>query len=622
MALYEDTLVDANSKRPIGGASVYVYGAANGAIAALTDGSNNPIGNPVTTGIDGGYSFNAPDGMYNLVYVKNGRELREISNVAVGSGGVAPSDLATLAASSGAGLVGFDAASTYSPGSLGARLQSFTTATGASLIGFQASGTGATVRNVRDKLRETVSAWDFGLVADGVTDDTAHLQGAINSLGAVGGTVVLPRAKVAINGNLTVKPNVSLVGPHEFTGSPANNASAPYGNVGGALLVSSTATITLMGGASLTGLLIYRQGMTFPALDTSAFAGTAITAGGDDVAVSRCMVLGFAKAFYSTGFQRQRIDYLYHDNLNGVEIASCADISMLRQCHAWPFSTIAGSGTLQRSGKAYHIHDVGDWAKLSDCFSYGYFRGIVIDNANSVTLLNCGTDNTYASGPTFANSIGIQVSGTSTDVHLIGCSTAAQATAGVYINTSAGVHTNILGHRSWGGSTHGVLIDGGDASVSQSTLRGVSYGVTVTSTASRVTIKGNRFQDLVTAPFSLFAATPLVTIGRDNDFGNYTGSVGSANLICPTVASASALAIGNAGNTINVTGTTGITTITGGWAGREVTLLFAGVLTVTSATGTTNSVRLSGGTNYTSSAGSSLTIRHNGVQWYEIGRSA
>ena len=68
---------------------------------------------------------------------------------------------------------------------------------GSSLVGFINSGTGATARTVQAKLRDTVSVKDFGAVGDGVTDDTAAIQAAINAVCAAsttgyGGVVYLP----------------------------------------------------------------------------------------------------------------------------------------------------------------------------------------------------------------------------------------------------------------------------------------------------------------------------------------------------------------------------------------------------------------------------------------------
>lgn len=48
-------------------------------------------------------------------------------------------------------------------------------------IGFLQAGTGAALRTVQDKLRDTVSVKDFGAAVDGATNDTTAFQNAINT---------------------------------------------------------------------------------------------------------------------------------------------------------------------------------------------------------------------------------------------------------------------------------------------------------------------------------------------------------------------------------------------------------------------------------------------------------
>jgi hypothetical protein len=81
------------------------------------------------------------------------------------------------------------------------------------------------------------------------------------------------------------------------------------------------------------------------------------------------------------------------------------------------------------------------------------------------------------------------------------------------------------------------------------------------------------------------------------------------------------LTLPNNGNIFAISGTTSFALLNYGWLGREITLVFNGVLTVTHGTGTVASIFLSGTTNFTTGAGTTLSLKHNGSQWYETSRT-
>ncbi len=77
-------------------------------------------------------------------------------------------------------------------------------------VTFVQDGTGAIERTIQDKAREIVSVKDFGAVGDGVTNDRAAIQTALNS-GAK--KVIFPRGQYIVNGGGLTVPNwLAVVG--------------------------------------------------------------------------------------------------------------------------------------------------------------------------------------------------------------------------------------------------------------------------------------------------------------------------------------------------------------------------------------------------------------------------
>ncbi len=82
---------------------------------------------------------------------------------------------------------------------------------GASLVGFMPAGVGAVATTAQQKLRESVSVKDFGAVGDGVTDDTAAIQAAMDAVKLSRKSLFIPSGTYLISDTLTyTTPNEML----------------------------------------------------------------------------------------------------------------------------------------------------------------------------------------------------------------------------------------------------------------------------------------------------------------------------------------------------------------------------------------------------------------------------
>jgi hypothetical protein len=506
-----------------------------------------------------------------------------------------------------------------------------------------------TARTLENRFADVVNVKDFGAVGNwnattGTgTNDGPAIQAAIDSLGQNGGTVYIPNGmKCLVDSNITISRHVSLVGPLKMVGSPQDNFYTPYQKLGGAIILNSSATINTEGNSTISGLLIYRKGMTFPAPDASAFAGTAITCGGDDVSVLNCMILGFNMAFLSSiSCQRQKLEYLMLDNTNGIEINQCFDIAHISNCHAWPFATIATTTPTPptpaarrvRTGTAYKFQNTADWCKITNCFSYGYNIGFSIINANSCTLIGCGADNVPNTASLNPNSYGFFISkgpgngGNSIETRLIGCQAAAQNIAGIYIDTGAS-WTTIDDFNCWCSTSfrtqHGILIDGGNAVITNSVFRDTVNGISTSSATSELIIDNNVTSGVTNKSVQATVTNQVSLIGRNNKFNltTYINPVFGFQRQSVTP-SANICSLPQSGDIFLVSGTNNFNILQHGWHSRRVVLVFNGILTVTSTTNPTppvNEMVLATST-FTSINGSTLTLIHDGTVWREISRT-
>lgn len=99
---------------------------------------------------------------------------------------------------------------TYDGTTVADQLDAISAVSGSSLVGFQQAGSGAVVRTAQDKMREWVSVKDFGAVGDGVADDTAAIQAAVDAAIASRRSLFVPRTSQGALGMYRITAPITI----------------------------------------------------------------------------------------------------------------------------------------------------------------------------------------------------------------------------------------------------------------------------------------------------------------------------------------------------------------------------------------------------------------------------
>ena len=143
----------------------------------------------------------------------------------------------------------------------------------AGMITYKNDGTGAVVRTLKDKLGESVSVKDFGAVGDGVTDDTAAIQAAIDS-GA--GRVFIPSGTYIVTASIQLNDGDKLIGE-----GSARFDNGGFSTTGATVLKrtgANTGAVVIMGQNTLTGAMPKGMAVESIHIDSNSIATHGIIA--------------------------------------------------------------------------------------------------------------------------------------------------------------------------------------------------------------------------------------------------------------------------------------------------------------------------------------------------------
>lgn len=237
---------------------------------------------------------------------------------------------------------------------------------------------------------------DFGARGDGLADDTAAFQKALDDCAASGGGVVnVPAGKYLIKTHLNIPPSVTLEGTwrapatvNKYHKEQGNPASGP--DLTGSVLLAvegkgseeGTPFISLNGNSTLKGVTIFHpeQTKTNPPI---AYPWTVASAGADNCAIVDVLMVNPYQAvdFGTRVAGRHFIRNLYAQPLRrGVFVDLCLDVGRLENIHLWPFWTAADpdspvSKYMADHGEAF-IFGRSDWEYVTNCFAIGYSVGM------------------------------------------------------------------------------------------------------------------------------------------------------------------------------------------------------------------------------------------------------
>lgn len=214
------------------------------------------------------------------------------------------------------------------------------TSYGASLVAYKRIGdTGAVATTVYSKLRDVVSVKDFGAVGDGVTDDTAAIQAAMDS----GSNNVIFPAGTYLHGPVDVDSSVRLLFDAGAVVSPSFAAS------GTEKLYNVTADSVVIDGLTVTS-----ETGTISGNKYIVYAG----AGGDSLRVLRASISGVTASDGNLGASNLIV-------VHGVYAESVADL-VVDDCRV---DGISGSAVFLKSVSSAqitrnHITDTG-WYSIN-----------------------------------------------------------------------------------------------------------------------------------------------------------------------------------------------------------------------------------------------------------------
>lgn len=316
----------------------------------------------------------------------------------------------------------------------------------------------------------------FGAKGDGVTDDTAAIQLAINTLGALStpSTLFFPAGIYQVSSALNVSSSVSLRGETEYnTFIRTGSGTAPIINVTtkGYLEITQlalTASVTRTAGYYIDINDSAVINVYIGHVQLSGYFGGVRWAGTSELDIDQCQFLNGTAA-----------------TANGVRIDNGSDISIRHS--VWSAASQIGNGII--------ITNCGD-INLIDCNVIKGGTCLLVNPGNGQTVASLEATNCFFD----SSNIGVSVVGSGTGIwaraRFVSCWFSSHSQRGVILNSSSGVTDGVmfLGCEFYANTTSGLDFFSGSASknigVQDCVFAGNGTAINVGANHSFVRIQG------------------------------------------------------------------------------------------------------------------------------------
>ncbi|MEN6450072.1 MAG: glycosyl hydrolase family 28-related protein [Thermoguttaceae bacterium] len=230
------------------------------------------------------------------------------------------------------------------------------------------------------------NAAESGAKADGVTDNTAAIQNALDRAHRAGGGVVeLPAGRYRVNDTLTIPGGVTLQGTYRWMPTIARKDQKPDGTIldayAGRGSQQGPPFIRLAAdNATLAGVIVNYPEWKESDVPPVAYPPCVESHNTNNVAILDCCFLNPYEAIRLVFANRHLIRNVSgYPSWRGIYVDECMDIGRIENVHFWPFGTTYApdkpySKWINLNGVAFEFAKT-DWQYVHNTFCFGYGVG-------------------------------------------------------------------------------------------------------------------------------------------------------------------------------------------------------------------------------------------------------